>query len=121
MRVFDRDSVMLAERLKQSTPPDSLFLNAPTYNSAIVLSGRRSLMRYTGHLSSHGVNYQQRESDVKEIYKGGPGAENLLRMYGINYVLVSPEERNQLQANEQFFSKFPVAFQAGQYRIYRIP
>ena len=120
IKVFERDSVTIARRLKQSTPQQAFFVNAPTYNSAIVLTGRRSLIRYTGHLSSHGINYAQRESDVKEIYKGGPAAENLMRSYGVNYVLISPEERNSMQVNEQFFSKFPVAAESGAYRVYRV-
>lgn len=120
IKVFDRDAITLAERLKRSTAPQAKFLNAPTYNSAVVLTGRLSLMRYTGHLSSHGIDYAKRESDVREIYRGGPAAEDLLRTYGVNYVLVSPEERGPLQANEQFFAKFPIIAEAGAYRVYRI-
>lgn len=120
IRVFDADAVKLAERIKASVPAGTLFLNAPTYNSAIVLTGRQSLMRYPGHLASHGIDYGQRENDVKMMYSGGPQAEELLRRYNIEYVLVSPEERSSLRANEMFFSRFPVAAEAGQYKVYKI-
>ncbi len=119
-RVFDADAVKLAEKLKSSVPAKALFLNAPTYNSAIVLTGRQSLMRYSGHLSSHGIDYLPRENDVKKIYTGGPQAEELLNKYQIDYVLVSPEERTAMRANEAFFSRFPVAAEAGQYKVYKI-
>ncbi|HUR96802.1 MAG TPA: hypothetical protein VMZ26_01920 [Pyrinomonadaceae bacterium] len=119
-RVFDKDAVEIAEQIKRRIDPKAMFLNAPTYNSAIVLSGRRSLMRYPGHLSSHGINYGERESDVKRMYQGGDPALRLMEKYGIDYVLVSPEERNQGGANEQFFSRFPVAAESGQYRVYKI-
>jgi hypothetical protein len=120
IRVFDSDAMAVAYQIKQKTAPDALFLNAPTYNSAIVLSGRRSFMRYTGHLSSHGIDFAPREADVKQIYKGGSVADALLKKYNIEYVLISPEERNSLAANEEFFRKYPVAAESGQYRVYKV-
>ena len=119
-RVFDSEAVMVAERIKRSTAPTALFLNAPTYNSAIVLTGRQSLMRYPGHLGSHGIDYATREKDVKNIYLGGANADELMRKYGIEYVLISPEERSSVAANEQFFKKFSVIAEAGQYKVYKV-
>ena len=119
-RVFDSEAVMVAERIKRATPPHALILNAPTYNSAIVLTGRQSLMRYPGHLGSHGIDYAVRERDVKSIYAGGANADELMRKYGIEYVLISPEERSSVAANEQFFKKFSVIAEAGQYKVYKV-
>jgi len=119
-KVFDADAVTIGEMIKKRTPPGALFLNAPTYNSAVVLSGRQSLMRYPGHLGSHGIDYSARENDVKSIYSGGAAADQILRKYGIQYVLISPEERNTLRANEEFFKKYPVIFETGLYKVYKI-
>ena len=119
-RVFETDAVRLADRLKRSVPPKALFLNAPTYNSAVVLTGRQSLMRYPGHLSSHGIDYGVRERDVKTMYAGGPQAEQLMNQYGIDYVLISPEERGSVAPNAAFFSRYPVAAEVGQYKVYKI-
>jgi len=119
-KVFDKDAVAVSEQIKQKTAPNALFLNAPTYNSAVVLSGRRSLMRYSGHLSSYGIDYNERETEVKKIYSGDPAAESILKKYGIEYVLISPEEKSKLTVNEEFFRRYPVAAEAGQYRVYQI-
>jgi hypothetical protein len=119
-KVFDKDAVAIAEQLKRKVEPKAMFLNAPTYNSAVVLTGRRSLMRYTGHLSSHGIDYGPREADVKKIYQGGAEAPGLLEKYGIEYVIVSPEERSIGSLNEQFFTRYPVVAESGQYRVYKI-
>lgn len=119
-KVFDTDAIKIAEQVKQRTEPQALFLNAPTYNSAVVLSGRRSLMRYNGHLSSHGIDYLPREDDVKRIYQGGGVADILLKKYDVGYVLVSPEERKELKANEDFFRKYPLVAESGQYRVYKV-
>ncbi len=118
--VFDADAVKTGDLIKQKTDPKALFLNAPTYNSAVVLSGRQSLMRYSGHLASHGIDYFPREAEVKQIYQGGGVADILLKKYNVEYVLISPEERNTLKANEDFFKKYPVVAEAGQYRVYKI-
>jgi hypothetical protein len=77
-------------------------------------------MRYSGHLGSHGIDYKSREDVVRAIYSGSPDAERLLQEHDIDYVLVSPEERNSLQANEAFFAKFPVTAEVGQYKVYRV-
>ena len=119
-KVFDIDSVKIAEQIKKKTTPDALFLNAPTYNSAVVLSGRRSLMRYSGHLSSHGIDYAGREADVKRIYEGNATSDILLRKYDIGYILISPEEKSSLTVNEQYFQKYPVFAESGQYKVYKI-
>ncbi|MDI1243181.1 MAG: hypothetical protein PSX80_14805 [bacterium] len=117
--VFSPDAIAVAGRIRAVTPPRSMFLNAPTYNSAVVLTGRRSLMRYPGHLSSHGIDYMGREEDVKKIYRGGPEAIGLMEKYGIEYVMISPEER-EMSPNQEYFSRFPIVAQSGQYRVHRI-
>jgi hypothetical protein len=119
-KVFDKDAVEIASQIRVRTPSGAMFLNAPTYNTAVVLTGRRSLMRYPGHLSSHGIDYAERESDVKRIDQGGDAAIRLMEKYGIDYVLVSPEERNIASVNEQFFARYPIAAESGQYKVYKI-
>ena len=120
IKVFDADAVKIAQQIKAKTAPNALFLNAPTYNSAVVLSGRRSYMRYIGHLSSHGIDYGAREDEVKRIYEGGGVADIFLKKAEIDYVLISPEERNSMKANEEFFKKYPVVAESGEYRVYKI-
>jgi hypothetical protein len=119
-KIFDKDAVAVADQIKLKTAPNALFLNAPTFNSAVVLSGRRSLMRYTGHLASYGIDFGERETDVKRIYAGEAVAEIFLNKYGVEYVLISPEETSNLVVNEEFFRRFPVVAEAGEYRVYQI-
>lgn len=117
---FNKDAVETVHQIDLRTDPKALFLNAPTYNSAIVMSGRRSVMRYPGHLGSHGIDYAEREADLKEIYSGGPRASELLEKYGVQFVLLSPEERNLIPVNDDFFRQFPVFLQVGQYTVFKI-
>ncbi len=118
--VFSFEAIEIADDIRLRTPPNALFLNAPTYNSAVVLSGRRSLMRYVGHLSSHGIDYVERENDLKKIYEGNATADIFLRKYGIEYILISPEERNLMPINEAYFEKFPLVAEVGEYKVYKV-
>jgi hypothetical protein len=124
-QVFETDAVKVAEQIKQKAAPNALFLNAPTYNTAVVLSGRRSLMRYIGHLSSHGIDYESREKDLQRIYQGEATAGILMKKYDIEYVIISPEEREyfdklSMTLNDEYFQKFPIVAESGDYRVYKI-
>ncbi len=123
--VFNNDSMKLAEQIKQKTPKGAMFLNGAIYNSTVVLSGRQSLMRYAGHLSSYGINYGERETDVKKIYQGLPEADSLLQKYNIEYVVTTPEEeyylsQSNLKLNQEYFKKFPVIAESGKYKAYKV-
>jgi hypothetical protein len=117
--LFDQDAVRVADLIKSRTAPRALFLNAATYNSAVALTGRQSLMRYPGHLFSYGIDYAEREADVRKMYQGGPAADALLARYGIDYVLVSREE-SSLSPNTAYFEKFPVVAEAGSAKVYKV-
>ena len=119
-KVFDNNAVGIAEQIKVKTAPNALFLNAATYNTAVALSGRQSLMRYNGHLSSHGIDYQGREKDVQTIYQGGPAADDLLAKYNIDYVLVSQEELGMMSVDEEYFMKFPIVARSGNAIVYKV-
>ena len=119
-KVFDKDAVKIAELIKQKTAPNAMFLNAPTYNSAVVLTGRRSLMRYSGHLASYGIDYESREQEVRRIYEGTALAERLLQKNGVEYVIISPEETANLAVNEEFFYKYPIIAEVGAYKVFKV-
>jgi uncharacterized membrane protein len=118
--VFNADGVRVAERIKEKTEPNALFANAPTYNSPVVLSGRRSMMRYVGHLASYGINFKDREDDLKRIYAGDATAEILMRKYGVDYIIVTPEEKRWTQVNEEYLKKFRLIAQSGENRVYKV-
>jgi len=119
-QVFDAPGIQFADLIKQKTTPRSLVMHAPVHNHPVFLTGRRSLMGYPGHIWTHGLDYVQRESEIKRIYAGGPEAAALLQKYRIDYVVASPLERNIMTVNDQFFSKFEMVGEVGGYRLYKI-
>jgi hypothetical protein len=118
--IFDMSGLRFAELVKQNTPPRALVLHAPVHNEPIFLTGRKSLMGYPGHIWTHGLEFVSRESDIKQIYAGMPGAEQLLKKYDIDYAVVGPLEKLIMPVNEQFFSRYEKVGDVGGYQLYKI-
>ena len=119
-QLFDPFGVRFAEIVKQQTQPRSTVIHAPVHNTPVFLTGRRSLMGYPGHIWTHGLQFSDRESEIKRIYSGAPDAENLLKKYQVDYAVVGPLEKLVMPVNELFFSRFQKVGESGGYRLYKI-
>jgi hypothetical protein len=117
---FDAGGVAIADIISREAVPRALVLHAPTYNSPVFLTGRRSLLGYPGWMWSRGLDYSERNADIQSIYSGGSAATALLRRYGVDYVLVGPAELASLNVNETFWSQYPKRAQTGAYRLYKL-
>ena len=118
--VFDDAGLRFAELIKQQTEPRSLVIHAPVHNTPVFLTGRRSLMGYPGHIWTHGLEFLQREGEVKRMYLGSPDADHLMRLHGVEYAVIGPQERMMTSVNEAYFSKFQKVGEIGEYRLYKI-
>jgi hypothetical protein len=119
-RIFDADGVRFAETVKRLARPRATVLHEPTFDTPVFLTGRRSVMGYPGHIGSHGIGWEGRWREVRQIYSGGAAAEKLLAKYGVEFVVVGPHERRAAAVNETFFSRFELVGETGEYRLYKI-
>jgi hypothetical protein len=119
-QVFDAAGLSFAELVKSQTAPRALIVHAPVHNTPIFLTGRRSLMGYPGHIWTHGLQFVQREGEIKRIYLGAPDAEQLIRKYGIEYLVFGPQERVVTPVNEVFLTRFQKVGEVGEYKLYKI-
>lgn len=117
-----KEEIKAAETIKEKTPQNSVFLTSDKHNHLVpVLTGRRILMGYRGWLWTYGIKYQEREKDIAAMYSGASNAKKLLEKYNIDYVFIGSSERAMPNINEQFFAQnYPLFFQEGNIRIYRI-
>lgn len=120
LRIFDADGVRFAQVVKEQTEPRSTILHEPTFDTPIFLTGRRSVMGYPGHIGSHGISYEERLRDIRQIYAGAPDAASLLAKYGVEYVVVGPHEQRERPINEAFFARYQLVGETGEYRLYKI-
>ncbi len=118
-REFDVDGIAMANIISRQTAPRALVLHAPTYNTPVFLTGRRSLLGYPGWIWSRGLDFTQRQAEIQHIYAGAPDAQPLLRRYQVDYVLIGPEELASMNVNRQFWSHYSEVAQSGRYHLYR--
>lgn len=120
--LFSKEEVGLAEWVKNNTPTDALFLTAPVHNSFVNnLAGRRIYMGYQGLLWTQGIDYSQREIDLKEIYRGTKNVSVLLDSNNIDYIVIGPKEVADLEVNVGFFEKsYCLVKQTDNYEIFQI-
>jgi hypothetical protein len=119
-QIFNAEGMQFAELIKREVPPNALVIHAPVHNHPVFLTGRRSLMGYPGHVWTHGLEFVPREAEIKRVYTGAPDAVPILGKYNVGYAVVGPLERNIMNVNEQFFSRFQLVGEAGEYRLYKI-
>jgi len=118
--IFTAQGIQFAELIKRETEPQAVVIHAPVHNHPVFLTGRRSLMGYPGHVWTHGLEFAPREAEINRVYAGAPDAVAILRKYSVDYAVVGPLERNIMNVNEEFFSRFQLVGEVGEYRLYKI-
>ncbi len=116
------EQLQIAADIRAVTDPKALLVGGMQPQDPVMeLTGRRLLMGYWGQLWVSGIAYQQRQADVGTIYAMGPGADSLLRQYKVDYVVIGPDERSTLKANEAAYAaRFPVVASTQDYRVYDV-
>jgi uncharacterized membrane protein len=85
------------------------------------MAGRRVMMSYPGWLFAFGVNYQERERDVRSTYALAPNTTALLQKYGVDYVVIGPGEEQEFKPNLALFrSRYPCIINTGDYEIFKV-
>lgn len=64
--VYTAADIEVANRIRENTEPDAIIAAAPDHNSGATISGRRLYYGYEGTLSSHGIEYSERQSVMQE-------------------------------------------------------
>ena len=128
---FSAEDIQLAAQIRQLTPPKAVFVTGADPSNEIAaypnnpvadLAGRSVLMSYPGWLWSYGINYAQREADIRRVYNGGQAALDLLHHYHADYVVVGPSEMATVHPNLDYFNTtFRLAIHTAHYSIYAVP
>lgn len=119
-RMLTSDELALATAVREATPPRTLVVTGMGHHDPVMmLAGRRLLMGYWGQLWVSGIRYETRQAEVAAIYAGGPTAQALIERYGVGAVVIGPDERAALGANEAWFAEhYPVIAEVGSWRVY---
>ena len=120
--LLDREELDLAGMIRQRTPPHALFAAGLRHNHPVpVLSGRRVLIGYPAWLWSQGIDSAAEERDLRTILALAPGAPELIARYGVDYVVIGPEESEKLGANlAAYASRYPCVIRTASYRVFAV-
>lgn len=120
--LLTNEELALAGAVRAQTSPTAIFVAGLQHNHPIsVLSGRSVILGYTGPLWAQGLNYVQREQDVRAIYAFAPTTLELLSRYNVDYVVIGPYERLHLAANvAEFRARYRSVITTGSYEVFSV-
>jgi hypothetical protein len=118
----DTGGLQVADWVRTHTSPTALFVVADEHNSPIpTLAGRRVLIGYPGWLWTYGMpDYMQKGDDEARILKGDPAAMDLVRRYGVDYVMIGPQEIPRGASRAYWDQHGTLVYDSGEYAVYRV-
>ena len=116
------EQVEAAEFVIDSTAPDSVFLTATSHTNPVsTLTGRNIVCGSSLYLYFHGVEYQEREARLPDMFGGGAAFEAAADELGIDYVYVGSNEYANYDVNVDYFrDNYPVIYDKGGITIFQI-
>lgn len=116
------DGVAAGEWARDHTPADSVFLIGFEHTHPVpALSGRQTVVGYAGWINDLGVtDWPLRHDQARTMLGGFEGTEELVDVYGVDYVVVGPIERRAGVSEEYWAARGTQAFVRGEYAIYEV-
>lgn len=121
-QIFSKNETAAAQFLAEETEQHCTVLTGRQHNNlASVLAGKNVVCGPDNFLSTHGLEYSRRAADVVRMYEQPDTCAHLFAQYGVDYVLVSSQERSQFYLDEGWFSeRFTLAYENSSVRIYAV-
>jgi uncharacterized membrane protein len=118
----DAGGLKVAQWVRQNTSPYAVFAVADDHNSPIpTLAGRRELIGYPGWLWTYGLaDYVQKGADDRRILDGDPAALDLVKKYGVDYVMIGPQEIPRGASRTYWDAHGTLVYDDGEYAVYRV-
>jgi hypothetical protein len=118
----DSGGLRVADWARGHTSANALFVVADEHNSPIpTLAGRRVLIGYPGWLWTYGLpDYVQKGADNKRILDGDPSTPELVRQYGVDYVMIGPQELPRGASRAYWDEHGSLVYDFGGYAVYRV-
>jgi len=118
----DAGGLQAAAWVRDHTDPHATFLVAPAHNEPVpTLGGRRIVVGYGGWLWAYGLaDWAQKSGDADRMLKGDPATPALLKRYGVDYVVIGPQELAAGASQAYFQTTAHVVYSSGGYTIYRV-
>jgi hypothetical protein len=118
----DTRGVQLADWVRQNTSPEAVFAVADHHDNPIpTLAGRRVMVGYPGWLWTYGLgDFTQKGFDEALILRGDPTTPALVRKYGVDYVVIGPQEISAGASRSYWEQHGNLVYNNGEYAVYRV-
>ncbi len=122
--------VLVGEWVRENTPPRAVFATANSNVHPVrAIAGRTVVSGAAGRLSDLGVNWSEREQDLRTVYGVNEGFDLVIDKYKIDYVVLGPEERRLFRPADapddwdpaEFWDlAAPIVYDIGGYKVYDV-
>ncbi len=121
-QLLSASQVDAAEFIVESTEPDSVFLTATSHtNPVCVLAGRNIVCGSSLYLYYHGVDYAEREAQVKRMFESGEDFELYAAELGVDYVYIGGNEYANYDVDYDYFAEnYALIYEADGISIFQI-
>lgn len=121
-QLFSEQQVEAAGFIAENTAPDSVFLTATSHtNPVCVLAGRNIVCGSSLYLYFHGVDYSQRENQVRLMLESGEAFEIYARNLGVDYVYIGQNEYANYDVDYDYFAEnYPLIYGENNISIFQI-
>ena len=118
----DAGGIQVADWVRQHTDAKAVFAVADEHNSPIPsLAGRRVMIGYPGWLWTYGLSdYVQKGQDLKRVLDGDPTTPELVKKYGVDYVMIGPQEIPRGASRAYWDTHGTLVYDNGEYAVYRV-
>lgn len=120
--IYGTGAMNLAMFIDDRLPADAVIMTDQRHNNeAAALSGRNIVCGSPIYLFFHGLDYYQRERDLRPMYEEPGKNLELFERYDVDYVLISDFERSSYNVDTAWFDRnFPKEFDDGGRALYRV-
>ncbi|CAA9551050.1 MAG: hypothetical protein AVDCRST_MAG33-898 [uncultured Thermomicrobiales bacterium] len=120
--IAQSEELVVGERVRNETMSDGLFAVGQWHTNPVLMIGGRSILIGWGlHVWPHGYDATDHEAALREIMRYGPGAEDAIARYGVDYVAITPAEVEDYDANpDAYLVNYPLAISEGQFLIFAV-
>lgn len=121
-KMWEPSKIDMAVKLQKILHPDETVLTDDDHlNWVACLAGGQILMGFRGWLWSYGIDYHERENEIRAMYSGMPEAESLFEKYHVRYAVLSPSAREHFGGNDLYFlSKYRMVMQDRDTRVFDV-
>ena len=105
--IYSAEQIQMAEYVRENTDPKATFLTGTGFLNSIPVLGGRTIICGPGlYLYFHGLDYQSREADVRNMYEYPWEYQYLFDTYDVDYIVIRNSERYEYNVNEAALMDF---------------